>query len=159
MAQAQTIAMGRGITAPLVVHPHALVGDGRIVETAAFQPRETLGAYVARTGVSIPPGALSIWHNGHRVPYGLWERLIPRSGDQVVIRLRATGGNGGKVLRSVAMIALVVTSAGYGAALGGALSSAFDMGLTAAQAAAFGSALIMIGGSALVTPMLPEIKP
>jgi hypothetical protein len=43
--------------------------------------------------------------------------------------------------------------------LGGALSSSFGMGLTAAQAAAFGSALIMIGGSALVTPLLPEVKP
>jgi len=159
MIQEHTISMGHGGVPALVVHPHPLVGDGRITETALFQPNETLGAYVERVGVRIPSGALSVWHNGFSVPEALWRRLIPRTGDQVVIRARMEGGgSGSKVLRSVAMVALVLVSAGYGAALGGALSSSLGMGLTAAQAASFGSALIMIGGGALVTPLLPEIK-
>lgn len=136
----------------LVVHPHALVGDGTVQEAAAFLPNETLAAYIERTGVIVPAGPVVVWHNGYRVPDKLWRRLIPKAGDQVVIRARVLGG-GGKILRTVAMIALVVVSAGYGAALGGAL------GFTGAAAGAVGSSLIMIGGSLLINALLPPPMP
>lgn len=142
-------------TPSLIVHPHALTGDGREVFVAGFLDGETLGDYVKRTGVIVPAGPVAVWHNGHRVPDKLWKRLIPRNGDQVIIRARVLGGGGGggKVLQTVAMLALVVTAAYFGPAVG-----AF-FGATGATAAALGSGLIMIGGSLLVNALLPPPKP
>lgn len=138
----------------LIIHPHALVGDGRIIETAAFRARETLQAYIERTSVVVPSGPVAVWHNGFRVPDALWQRLIPCTGDLVIIRSRALGGGGtNKVIASVALIALAI-SAPY---LAGALQ-----GLSWGTAATgfIGGALtagIMIGGSFLITPLFPEI--
>lgn len=139
----------------LVVHPHALVGDGTVTEAAAFLPNETLGAYIKRTGVNVPAGPVVVWHNGHRVPDALWRRLIPRMGDQVVIRARVLGGGGGgsKILRTVAMIALVVVAAYLGPVLGTAL------GFAGSTAAAVGSGLIMLGGALLINALLPPPTP
>ncbi len=139
----------------LVVHPHALVGDGRITEASAFLLNETLGAYIKRTGVIVPAGPVLVWHNGYRVPDALWRRLIPRDGDQVVIRARVLGGGGGgsKVLRTVAMIALVLAAP----ELGGLLAeSAFGTAL--GMSAGFASGMIMIGGSLLINALLPPPK-
>ncbi|MGB3290922.1 MAG: host specificity factor TipJ family phage tail protein [Burkholderiaceae bacterium] len=143
---------------PLIVHPHALVGDGRVTVVDAFRDRETLGAYIKRTGVIVPRGPVAVWHNGHRVPDALWRQLIPRTGDQIVIRARLIGGGGGdgnKVLRTVALVALVVATSGVGsfAGLGSMLAGATGMSVGLASAA------IMIGGSLLITALLPTPKP
>lgn len=142
-------------TPPLVVHPHPLLGDGRVVETAAFLPSETLGRYMERNGVAVPSGPLHVWHNGHRVPPDMWDLLIPRSGDQIVIRARALGGGGGgnKVLATVAMIALTIaTSGAFGwQGLGAMVGTATGLGTGLASAA------IMIGGSLIISPLLPEV--
>ena len=138
----------------LIVHPHALVGDGTTQHVAGFLMNETLGDYITRTGIIVPDGPVIVWHNGHRVPDALWRRLIPKTGDQVIIRARVLGGGGGgKILRTVAMIALVVTAAwaagAYGAAFGAFL------GASAATGSALISAGIMIGGSLLINALLP----
>lgn len=135
----------------LVVHPHALVGDGRVAVVDAFRERETLGDYIKRTGVIVPAGPVAVWHNGHRVPDALWRRLIPRAGDQVIIRARVLGGGGGgsKVLRTVAMIALVIAAPQLGAL-------AFGAGTIGATALSAG---IMIGGSFLINALLPPPAP
>ena len=52
----------------VIVHPHAVLGAGTTHSIAAFLERETLGAYVKRTGVIVPAGQVVVWHNGHRVP-------------------------------------------------------------------------------------------
>src|SRR5690606_18955925 len=92
-----------------------------------------------------------------RVPDALWRQLIPRTGDQIVIRARVLGGGGGggKVLRTVAMLALVVATAGVGsfAGLGSMLAGATGMSVGLASAA------IMIGGSLLINALLPPPKP
>src|SRR5690606_20350570 len=140
----------------LVVHPHALVGDGSVQVVEPFLHMETLGAYIKRTGVVVPAGPVAVWHNGHRVPDALWRRLIPRTGDQIIIRARVLGGGGGgKVLRTVAMLALVVATAGVGsfAGLGSMLAGATGMSVGLASAA------IMIGGSLLINALLPPPKP
>lgn len=135
----------------LIVHPHALVGDGRITEAAAFLHNETLGSYIKRTGVIVPAGPVAVWHNGYRVPDALWRRLIPRIGDQVVIRARVIGGGGGgKILRTVAMIALVVAAPYLAGAMG------FVAGTVAYSIATAG---IMIGGSLLINALLPPMTP
>jgi len=137
-------------TPALIVHPHALVGDGSIRLVEPFRPRETLRAYIERTGVAVPGGPVAVWHNGRRVVDALWDRLIPRTGDQIIIRARVLGGGGGgKVLRTVAMIALVVASPWAATQLG------FVAGTLAHSAVAAG---IMIGGSLMISPLLPEVK-
>lgn len=138
----------------LIVHPHALVGDGATREGSPFLPSETLGAYIKRTSVIVPAGPVVVWHNGYRVPDALWRRLIPRQGDQVIIRARVLGGGGGnKVLRTVAMIAIVVVSIYTGGAFGAAAGSMF--GTTAAIGTSLVSAAAMIGGTLLINALIP----
>jgi hypothetical protein len=136
--------------------PHALVSDGRELSYAEFLPRETLGSYVDRNGISIARGPIYVWHNGHRVPEALWTRLIPRHGDLVVIRARMQGGGGSaKILRTVALVALAI-AAPYAAA--GVSGAAVAAGYSATAAAAFGataSAAILLGGSILVNALIP----
>jgi predicted phage tail protein len=142
------------VAAPsMVVYPKPLGGE-RAEHFECFAPGETLGAYVRRVGVTVPSRVLRVEHNGREVPLALWQRLIPRHGDMVVISARGLGGGGGgKILRTVALVAIVVLSYGYGAALGGAL------GLSGTTAAAVGSSIIMIGGSLLVNALLPMPTP
>lgn len=141
-------------TPSMVVYPKPLGGE-RTEHFECFAPGETLAAYVLRVGIMVPSRVLRVEHNGREVPLALWQRLIPRHGDMVVIRARALGGGGGnKVLRAVAMIAIVVVSifapyaapaawgAGFGT-VGGALISAG----------------VMLGGSLLVNALLPPLTP
>lgn len=141
--------------APSLVALHnPLRPDLRDCSYVAFLPGETLGRYVERVGITVPSRHVNVWHNGRRVPMELWTRLIPRPGDHVLIAPQMQGGGGGsKILRTVALIALVVVSAGYGATLGGAL------GFSGATAAAVGSAIIMVGGTLLINALIPMPLP
>lgn len=144
---------------PTVVSlPHPLRADAKEVSVAAFLPNETLGAYIERVGLRIAKGPVHVWHNGYRVPEALWTRLIPRNGDQIVIRARMQGGGGGsKILRTVAMIALVVVAA---ATQQWYLANGAGMfGMSAATTASLIGAGIMIGGSLLINALLPPITP
>lgn len=140
---------------PSLVHlPNPITPAGKVISYAAFLPGETLEAYLARVGIRVVDGPMHVWHNGRQVPAKLWRRLIPRGGDQVVIRAKMEGGGGGgKILRTVALVALVVVSAGYGAALGGAL------GFAGATAGAIGSSIIMLAGTMLINALLPMPMP
>ena len=144
---------------PTVVSlPHPLRADAKEVSVAAFLPNETLGAYIDRVGLRIAKGPVYVWHNGYRVPEALWTRLIPRNGDQIVIRARMQGGgDGSKILRTVAMVALVVVAAWAGATYGASLGSA--IGVSAEVGGALISAGVMIGGSLLINALLPPPKP
>ena len=155
-----TVQMEDLIDLPSLINmPHALLADGRQTCFAKFLPKETLGAYVKRNGIKVHQGALAVHHNGYRVPDALWQRLIPKPGDQVHIRARMEGGGGGnKVLRTVALVAIAVASAGVGSAV--ATSAwATSLGATGAVVAgAAASAAVMIGGSILVGALIPEPK-
>ncbi|ARP88622.1 hypothetical protein CAL13_08910 [Bordetella genomosp. 9] len=144
----------------LVSIPHPLVADERALCFAEFLPRETLRAYIERTGVVVAKGPVAVWHNGYRVPDDLWDRLIPRRGDQIIIRARAQGGGGGnKVLRTVALVVVAIASAGAASA---ASTAALSAGASTAGATAVGaavSAAVMIGGSILVNALIPLPKP
>jgi len=145
--------------------PHALLADDRQICFAEFMPRETLGAYIVRNGLLIASGPVYVYHNGHAVPETLWKRLIPRPGDMVTIRARMEGGGGGnKVLRTVALVAVAVASAGVGAmaasaygAYAGVAAGTFSAGMAVAGAAA--ASAMMIGGSLLVNALIPLPKP
>lgn len=139
----------------LVSNPHPLIGAGREVCFAEFGERETLKAYIERTGVIVPKGDVAVWHNGYRVPDALWERLIPRTGDQVIIRAKVHGGGGGggnKILRTVATIALIVVAT---AVFGPGGTFAATYGTTAA---AIGAAVTLVGGNLLLNALLPPPK-
>lgn len=137
---------------------HPLRNDLRDFSYAPFLPGETLGRYIERTGVQVASRRMNVWHNGRRVPSELWPRLIPRHGDHVVLVPKMEGGGGGgKVLRTVAMIALVVVAAWAGGAYGAALANTLNV--SAATGSALISAGIMISGSLMINPMIPEIVP
>ncbi|MGV2896730.1 phage tail protein, partial [Achromobacter sp. AGC78] len=140
---------------PSLVHlPHPVTANGKSLCYAAFLPGETLGAYLDRIGLRVVEAPMDVWQNGRRVPSALWRRLIPRQGDQIIVRAKMEGGGGGgKILRTVALVALVIVSAGYGAALGGAL------GFTGATAGAIGSSVIMLAGTVLINALLPMPLP
>lgn len=144
--------------APSLIHlPHPLTPAGRVTSYAAFLPGETLGAYLERTGTHVANAPMNVWHNGRQVPPALWRRLIPKAGDQILIRAKMEGGGGGgKVLRTVAMIALVVASITIpGSGIAG-LYSGFQMTGTSL---ALASAGIMIAGTLMINSLIPEIAP
>lgn len=141
--------------APMVLLPSPFDDRGRQVVVASFLSKETLGAYCQRIGLVVPRGGFKVTHNGAPVPMALWEKLIPRSGDQIIIRGLAYGGGGSsKILRSVALIALVMTAA-YLPTHWGLIAA--NGGLSAGGAAL--SAGIMIGGSMLINALLPPPVP
>lgn len=150
-------AVGPLLAPSLVVYPKPLGGD-RIEQYECFAPRETLGSYVRRVGVAIPSRVVRVEHNGREVPLALWERLIPRHGDLVVISARGLGGGGGgKVLRTVAMLA-VVAAAFYAPSLAGLTKMVGGIEVATLGGSVL-SAGVMIGGSLLVNALLPMPAP
>lgn len=149
----------------LVTNPHPLVGTNRAMCFAEFLPGETLKRYIERTEILMPNSPIAVWHNGRRVPTELWQYLIPRPGDQVVVRAIVQGGGGGggggKVLRTVATVALIAVAAYAGGALvaayGGAALVGASGALTAAgfAVAAGVSAAITIAGTLLINALIP----
>lgn len=142
---------------PLVVQPHPFTAEGRTFTVAAFLHGETLGAYVERNGIVLPRSEFRVQHNGRYVPMHLWQRLIPRTGDQIVIHAIAQGGGGGsKILRTVAMIALVIAAPHIAGFLNTSLGFGFAAGSLGLGALTAG---VMIGGSLLITALLPPPAP
>jgi hypothetical protein len=145
---------------PSLVHlPNPISPAGKSVSYAAFLPGETLGSYLDRTGVRVIDAPMHVWQNGRPVPPALWRRLIPRTGDQILIRAKMEGGGGGnKILRTVAMIAVVVASifAPYLAPAGwGAIGATGALTTTGALI----SAGVMIAGTMLINAFLPMPLP
>lgn len=128
--------------------PHPLLADGRHVSYAAFRENETLGDYVSRNKIALPRSEIAVFVNGVLL-MGDWKRFIPADGDSIVIRSRATGSDGGKVFKMVAMIALVIAAPHVGAWA----STTFGI------SASLGSALFMIAGSMLINALIPPPKP
>ncbi len=138
----------------LVSNPHPLIGAGRELTFEPFKERETLRAFMRRTNIAIPNHECAVWHNGHRVPDKLWPYLIPRAGDQIIIRARVHGGGGGgKIIKTVATIALVITAIVVAPYLAPALAGA--IGTSVAVATQLAAAAIMIGGSLLINALIP----
>jgi hypothetical protein len=139
----------------LVSNPHPLIGVGRQMAFEPFRERETLRAFMLRTNIAIPNNEVVVWHNGHRVPDKLWQYLIPKVGDQIVMRARVHGGGGGggKILRTVATIALIVVATAVAGPAGAAIAT--SIGVSAAVATAVVGAAIMIGGTLLINALLP----
>lgn len=155
----QTVVPAGPIASPsLVVYPRPFESGDRIDCYAAFLPGETLGAFMRRSRIAAPSRVVRVEHNGRPVPLALWDRLIPRQGDMVVVSARALGGGGGgKVLRTVAMLA-VVAAAFYAPAFAGLTKMVGGIEVATLGGSAL-SAGIMLGGSLLVGALLPLPTP
>lgn len=131
----------------LVNLPHPLTGAGRQVAYLPFQRNETLGGYLKRCQIEVAPGPLSVLINHRQVSD--WRKYRLRQGDYIEIRAIVRGGGGGKLLRTVAMIALVLVAPQLGTML------STTLGISATT----GAALVLIGGSLLVNALLPPPMP
>lgn len=129
-------------TCDIVARTHVLAGECVYAQVQAGQTiAEMLGKDVSDVcQVSI---------GGHPVPRAMWNKVRPRAGQAIHVTAIPQGGNGGKILRTVALVALVVVANVYGGALGGAL------GLTGSTATAVGGAIIMIGGGMAINALIP----
>lgn len=145
------------LTPALTTTPHPLSPLGTTHEYTAFLPGETLGAYVARNQIVLPRSVFRVQHNGRAVPMALWSRLIPRPGDHVLIYAVAEGGDSGKVLRSVAMIALMITAHMVAGPLGASIATALNVSTQVGTAIA--TAAVMTAGTLLISAILPPPKP
>lgn len=133
----------------LISNPHPLLGDGREYHYAGFLDGETLSAYCVRNKVDVPKADIALFVGGERI-LSDWASYVPKHGDVITLRSVAQGSGGRKVFSIVAMIALVVAAPYAAGAMG------FTAGTTAFKIA---TGLIMVGGSLLISAVLPPIKP
>ncbi|MFK7090481.1 host specificity factor TipJ family phage tail protein [Chromobacterium violaceum] len=142
------------VNRPTLVHsPHPLTAAGRQVIYEPHRRNETLGGYLRRLQIEVDRGPLAVCVNGRPLPD--WHCYRLRRGDFVEVRAVVAGGGGGnKVLRTVALVALVLVAAPLGGALAGT-AMAGALGITATS----GAALIMLGGSMLINALLPPPMP
>lgn len=133
----------------LISNPHPLLGDGREYHYAGFHDGETLGEYCARNKVDVPKSNLALFVNGERI-LADWSTFLPKHGDAITLRSVAQGSGGRKVFSIVVMIALAVAAPYAAGAMG------FTAGTTGFKIA---TGLIMVGGSLLISAVLPPIKP
>ncbi|WP_052877915.1 host specificity protein J [Chromobacterium subtsugae] len=139
------------VTQPNLVHsPHPLTAAGRQVIYEPHRRNETLGGYLRRLQIAVDRGPLAVCVNGRPLPD--WRRYRLRRGDFIEVRAVVAGGGAGKVLRTVAMVAVMVAAAYVAGPAGAALFGSSGMA-TAAGAA------VMIGGSMLVNALLPPPMP
>lgn len=129
--------------------PHPLLLEGRQLVQAAYRRNETLGGYCRRVDIEVDAKGHAVFVNGQALAPESWRQYRLKQNDIVLIRAVVRGG-GGKVLRSVALLALAFTApylAGF--AMTGtwtAMSGALAIG-------------IMIGGSLLINTLLPPPRP
>ncbi|MBA8734236.1 host specificity protein J [Chromobacterium violaceum] len=138
------------VNRPTLVHsPHPLTAAGRQVIYEPHRRNETLGGYLRRLQIEVDRGPLAVCVNGRPLPD--WRGYRLRRGDLVEVRAVVAGGGGGagKVLRTVALVALVLVAPSIGASISGTLG----------VSAAAGAGLVMLGGSMLINALLPPPMP
>lgn len=128
----------------VLAKPHALKQE---LVQANFPAGMTLSEIL---GVD-PDGLLRVTVNSVDVPRRVWPHLRPRAGSTICARMGLQGGNGGKLLRTVALIAIAYLSMGVAS---GALemygSSMFAAGSLSAAVASIGVTMVgSLQGAAL----------
>jgi hypothetical protein len=127
--------------------PHPLVpGQDRVVIYDAIYEGETITDYLERSGLAQRIGRrpVRVTINGHRVPRAIWRTCRPRRGTQIYVQavVEDSGGDSSKVIRSIAMIALI----------------AFAPQLAPAALGAFGTAAVVVLGSLAINTIFPPPK-
>lgn len=143
-------------TQALVLRAHPFTQDTGVYRVTAGHTLqqmldEAAGGHQLRETLRVEVG-------GYEVPRELWGRVRPKAGAAIhVTGMPAGGGSGGKILRTVLLIAVAVVAmwaTGGGAA--GFLGSAFAAGTTGA--AVLGAGLYMVG-TLIVNALVPPPKP
>ncbi len=92
---------------------------------------------------------------GHEVPRAFWAKVKPKAGVPIHATVMPKGGSGGKILRTVLLVALTVFTAGV--ASGAYLAGVSVAGLSGA---ALGAAIGLVGTmaiNALIPPPVPKL--
>lgn len=124
----------------LVARPHPFDSDTAFAHVPAGQTlAQMLGPDASHS--------LSVAIGGRDVPSNLWAVTRPKAGQTIHVTNYPQGGNGGKLLRLVAIVALTYFTMG---ASGWAASAASTFGGSAAA----WTAGIMLVGQLVITPMI-----
>lgn len=149
------------MSAELMLREHQLVPKSAAA-TVLVDPHQTLEAMLlqASDGLELSP-ALWVSINDIEVPRERWARVRPKPGTRIDVVRVTRGGNGGKILRTVLMVAVVALAT---AATGGLFGGAFGLIPSAVagswQAAVLGASISMFGQlavNALVKPPRAEL--
>jgi len=129
----------------LVARPHPFDSDTAFARVPAGQTlAQMLGPNASHS--------LSVAIGGYNVPSALWAMTRPKAGQTIHVTTFPQGGNAGKLVRMVAMIALMYFSAGWAATMTG------EYGVLAGASASFVQAGIMLVGSLAITPMVGQAR-
>lgn len=132
---------------PLILRPHPFTVDAGIYPVRAGQTLEAM-LLEASQGRDIGP-TVRVEIGGYEVPRQLWAQVRPKPGIAIHATVMPAGGNGGKILRTVALVALTVFTGGMAAAGWTAF------GLSAATTAA----LTYMVGALAINALIPPPKP
>lgn len=115
----------------------------RAVVPAGKTIRQLLGdaAYSAKVSIG-----------GHDVPEQLWDRVKPKPGTEIRIIVFPQGGNGGKILRVVAMVALAYVTAGIASGAIATAATGTTYGFISAGAL---SAIVGVVGTMAINALIP----
>lgn len=137
--------MADGSQVTVVAKPQPFSADTVYAEVRAGQTiAQMLGPNVSRTA--------SVTVGGYPVPRELWARVKPKPMSLVHVSIYPQGGNGGKWVRAVLLIALVVVTYGYAAPYAAAAWGG--------SAAAWAAGMMIVGTlaiNALIPPPSPKL--
>lgn len=110
------------------------------------------GLTIAQALGDNPTHSAEVRMGGHVIPRERWAHIKPKPGMPVEVTVYPQGGNGGKWIRLVAMVALTIVSAGAASGwfVGGGY---FAAGSASAMALSAG---IMLVGQLAITPMIGQ---
>lgn len=125
-----------------------------VVRRQPFGPSAAFAHFPAGQSLAQMLGAdashsLRVAVGGYPVPRELWTRVRPKAGTIIHATGYPQGGDGGKVLRMVALAALTYFTAGVGTGAYGSILGVSSTGGLAAMGAG-----MMVMGNLLLTPMV-----
>ena len=132
----------------VLAKPHALKQE---LVQASFRAGMTLQEVLGEDA----DGLLRVTVNSVDVPRKLWPHLRPRAGTTVYVHMGLQGGNAGKLLRTAALIALVIFAPEIAASLTGSFGvlAGASIGLVTIGVTMIGGLLI----NALLPPPMPKM--
>ena len=129
---------------PVAVYsPHPLMpARDRQLLHAHFEPGETLGGYLERTGIAarIRHRPVLVTIDGLRVPRSFWQHCRPKPGTLIQVQALVHGGDGKNPIATVLIIALMV----YAPYLAPELAAAYG-----GTAAVWQAGIMVVGGMAI----------
>jgi len=127
----------------VVAQPNVMNGEERVF--AQFQAGQSLTEMLGE----FASHACEVQIGGYPVPRTMWPKVKPRAGQYVHVVVFPQGGNGGKILRIAAIVALTVFAGPLGAVVGQALG----------VGTAIGTGIVMAVGTLAINALIPPPTP